>query len=273
MRRPTSRSSDLAPTDRCAPVVDRTEAGDSWAELARLEPLAAVLDSADQRGDKNRLIDRVHKAALDRALGDVKGKEVLDFGCGTGRLTEWLFSRGAVVHAVDVTPEMVDVARRRVPGAAIRAVDGATLPFPEERFDLVVTAYVIQYYVQRDAALIRELGRVIRPNGLLLAIEQVTNDDIGRGGTIVSYEEMFAAAGMSVVAARPIRLGDSTIGRLVIRHRWLSRLPAVPWLIEWEASRQRDVQLTSGRYADVLFGVIKGAPRRQEEKAVGFSST
>ena len=73
--------------------------------------------------------------------------EVLDFGSGTGRLSEWLVSRGARVTAVDATAEMVEVARRRAPEARHFRVDRLRTPFRPAAFDVVVTAYVLQYYV------------------------------------------------------------------------------------------------------------------------------
>jgi ubiquinone/menaquinone biosynthesis C-methylase UbiE len=242
-------------------VVDRTEAGTTWAELGRLDPLAAVLDSADERGVKNRLINRVHKVALRRAVGDLVGREVLDFGCGTGRLTEWLVRRGAVVHGVDVTPEMADVARRRVPEARISVIDGSALPFSDERFDLVVSAYVLQYYVGHGSALTQELARVLRSAGALVAIEQVADGDLGRGGSLPAYEEMFQAVGLNAVESRMIRMGDSMLMGLACRHAALSVMPLLPRLIEWEARRQRSVPLIGGRYADVLFTATRECPR------------
>ena len=128
------------------------EAGPTWAERAQLDPLAAVLDPEDRSGGKNQLIDRVHKRALGRALGDVRGTTALDFGCGTGRLSDWLVRRGAKVVGVDVTPEMVAVARSNVPRARFGTIDGRMLPFADGAFDVLISVYVLQYYVGGDAA-------------------------------------------------------------------------------------------------------------------------
>ena len=77
---------------------------------------------------------------------------------------------------------MVDVARANVPEASFHVVDGtASLPFEDARFDVVVSVYVLQYYVGCEESDFRELARVLRPGGRLVAIEQVTESDIGRG--------------------------------------------------------------------------------------------
>lgn len=234
-------------------IVRGTEAGQSWAELAQLDPLASVLDPADRRGRKNHLIDLVHKRALGRAVGDIHGSTVLDFGCGTGRLSEWLVRNGARVEGVDVTPEMVAVARTRVPQAQFQTIEGPTLPFADGRFDLVVTAYVLQYYVGGDSRIAQELVRVLREGGNLVAIEQVADDELGRGGTVAAYEEMLGGTGLRLLDVSKIRMGDSRVVAIAHRLPMLARLPIVPWLVTVEAKRLEEVPLSGGRYADVVF--------------------
>lgn len=54
-------------------------------------------------------------------LGDVEGKTVLDFGCGAGENIVPLAERGAHVIGLDVSPELVDLARRRLDAAGLKA--------------------------------------------------------------------------------------------------------------------------------------------------------
>jgi SAM-dependent methyltransferase len=238
-------------------IVRQTEAGTTWSDLARLDPLAAVLDPQDSLGRKNHLIDRVHKRALASAVGDVRGARVLDYGCGTGRLSEWLVEHGADVEGVDVTPEMVDVARSMVPDARFQVIDGTTLPFGDDAFDLVVTAYVLQYYVDGDASVTCEIARVLKPNGRLLAIEQITQSDIGRGATLQAYEGMLKDAGFGGNATSLIRKGDSRVLGIATRVPLVARLPGVPWLMIREATRGQETPLSGGRYVDALFDAVK----------------
>jgi SAM-dependent methyltransferase len=231
------------------------EAGPGWSERAALDQLAAVIDPADVRGGKNRLIHRVHLCALSESLGDVRGEGVLDFGCGTGRISAWLARNGAAVEGVDVTSEMVDAARTNVPKGSFHVVDGPSLPFEDARFDVVVSVYVLQYYVARDESVFRELARVLRPGGRLVAIEQVTERDIGRGAPASAYAEAFDLAGFDVSGMSFIRASDSPIVGTVQRHPALADTPGLPALLAWEAAITRRARWTS--YADAVISSSK----------------
>ena len=129
--------------------------GGSWAEYAGYEGLRSVLDPADAAGHKNAGIDRLHRAALARALP--RGPRVargLDLGCGTGRLCPFLAARVGHLAAVDATPAMLRRARHesRVANVGFARSDGVALPFRDACLDLVVSVYVLQYAVA-DAAL------------------------------------------------------------------------------------------------------------------------
>jgi SAM-dependent methyltransferase len=238
-------------------TVRHNEAGASWSELAQLDRLSAVLDPADTRGGKNRLIDRTHRYALGRAVGDVRGAAALDFGCGTGRLSAWLVSRGAKVQGVDVTPEMLAAARQAVPQASFQTIDGLRLPFADGYFDVVVTAYVLQYYVARSGEVARELARVLRAGGRLAAIEQVVDSDLGRGGSSEAYARMLGDVGFDITGFSAVRSSDSRLIAVAHRHPLVSRLPLVQRLVVREAARKADEPLLGARYADALFVAIK----------------
>jgi SAM-dependent methyltransferase len=232
------------------------EAGPTWSERARLDPLAAVIDPADVTGAKNRLIDAAHKHALSRVVGELRGMHVLDFGCGTGRMSAWLAGRGAQVIGVDATPEMLTAARARAPGISFELINGRRLPYDDASFDLVLSVYVLQYYVGEGSDVFAELARVLRSEGALIAIEQVADAALGRGGSFRAYEKAFGAAGLHVVSMLPIRLGRSRITDGVERHAALGRVPGIARLLVWEAARFRK-SLDSGRYLDALITARK----------------
>jgi SAM-dependent methyltransferase len=91
---------------------------------------------------------------------------LLDAGCGTGRNVQDLSALGRAV-GLDIAPEAMALCRARGVGAVRGSV--LNLPFASGSFD-VVTSFDVLYHrwVADDRAAVRELGRVLRPQGLLL---------------------------------------------------------------------------------------------------------
>jgi len=97
--------------------------------------------------------------------GDLRGRRVLEVGCGTGVLTAALAEREAArVWAVDAEPAMVEVARARAPrGAGVREGRAEELPFRAGWFERAVLRLVV-HLVDRSRAL-PELRRVLAADG------------------------------------------------------------------------------------------------------------
>jgi SAM-dependent methyltransferase len=151
-----------------------------WEELAAVDPLWAILASPETRGGRWKLdeffasgereISKVLEAA--GALGFPRRHErALDFGCGVGRLTRALADAFEEAVGVDISEEMVRLARELNGGrncrfeVNVRADLGA---LEAGSFDLVYSSLVLQHMPGR--ALIRsyigEFLRVLRPGGI-----------------------------------------------------------------------------------------------------------
>ncbi len=102
-------------------------------------------------------------------LGDLRGKCVLELGCGPGDYTIMLARRGADVMALDIAPSSLRITRQRaeasgVGGAVhVSGMAAETLAFPAAAFDWVVGFGLLHH--ADPAALGPELKRVLRPNG------------------------------------------------------------------------------------------------------------
>jgi ubiquinone/menaquinone biosynthesis C-methylase UbiE len=104
------------------------------------------------------------------------GPRVLELGCGEGDLAIELAERGLEVTAIDLSPERIREARRRV-GSTGRAPeflvgDLNTIHLPEGPFDCVI-AHDALHHVARLAHVFDEIQRVLRPGGALLAIDYI----------------------------------------------------------------------------------------------------
>ena len=101
-----------------------------------------------------------------------RGGVAIDIGCGTGRalppLRMAVGPSGAVI-ALDITPEMLDVARpaATLAGASLVLADARVLPLPGNSVDVIFAAGLVNHLPDTAAGL-RELARVTRPGGLLV---------------------------------------------------------------------------------------------------------
>jgi ubiquinone/menaquinone biosynthesis C-methylase UbiE len=103
-------------------------------------------------------------------LPDVKGKQVLDAGCGPGVYAEWLVNGGAEVVAFDANEKMVKLAKERL-GDGVKVVQANLehpLSFlPDGGFDIVVSPLVMDY-VKDWGMVFEEFHRVLREGGCLV---------------------------------------------------------------------------------------------------------
>lgn len=123
--------------------------------------------SADN--DVNLLNGHYERPAMLDLAGEVRGRRILDAGCGSGPLSAALRERGAVVTGFDLSAAMVELARRRLgPGADLRVHDLADpLPYDDAAFDDVVASLVL-HYLEDWSQPLAELHRVLRPGGRLI---------------------------------------------------------------------------------------------------------
>ncbi|HNP88059.1 MAG TPA: methyltransferase domain-containing protein [Kouleothrix sp.] len=102
-------------------------------------------------------------------LGDLKGKRVLEYGCGLGHVSTLLLRSGAHVTSFDLSRRSVDVTERRIaantPGrtAALAVAAGETLPFADESFDIIFGKAILHHLDVSIGA--NDLYRVLKTGG------------------------------------------------------------------------------------------------------------
>ena len=97
-------------------------------------------------------------------------RAILDAGCGTGAFLAWAARRvpGASLAGIDLSPDAISVARRRVPTAALHVGPLTALPFETASFDVITLNDVLQHVDEdRVAESLAELRRVLDPRGVL----------------------------------------------------------------------------------------------------------
>ncbi|WP_433326042.1 class I SAM-dependent methyltransferase [Spirillospora sp. CA-294931] len=141
-------------------------------------------------------VDSAYNALYDRPAvlglaGEVRGRTVLDAGCGPGLYAEELVRRGARVIGFDQSPTFVKLARDRAGDGADLRVHDLTEPLDwvdDRSVDVVVLALAL-HYVDDRVAVLRELHRVLAPGGALVLSTHHPMDDWKRlGGSYFAVE-------------------------------------------------------------------------------------
>lgn len=175
---------------------------------------ASVFDALGAEYERAFAGSTAHRASLDLLLEQLDpGSRVLDIGSGTGRPTaEVLTDAGHEVFGVDVSPVMVDIASRQVPGAEFRCADVRELPLVDGSFDAVCVYFsLLQLSRAEQADVLRLAARALRPDGHL-AVATVPLDVEGVSGTFMgqpvqvtsfgedAFTELVTSAGFTVLA-------------------------------------------------------------------------
>lgn len=99
--------------------------------------------------------------SLDYQAGDA----ILEVGCATGRLTQYLAQRGALAHGVDASPHMLRKAQAsNIAGARFKSGSALDLPYASEGFDCAIAASLLNILAEPQAVL-NEMARICKPGG------------------------------------------------------------------------------------------------------------
>lgn len=105
-----------------------------------------------------------------KALGDVTGKNILDFGCGNGWLSVLLAKMGANVSGFDISDEAIRVATSMAEcngvsdSTRFRVGSAYNVDFPDESFELII-GQAILHHLEDKERLSKEIDRLLRPGG------------------------------------------------------------------------------------------------------------
>ncbi len=136
----------------------------------------AIYDTYGERwyhafDDPVALLRAEHKAKLSWILDRMREEElksglILDVGCGGGFLCNDLARLGFSVIGIDTSPESLRIAKKHDATKSVSYIvaDAYSLPFPENSFD-IVTAMDVLEHVKDPVSVIREVSRVLRPDG------------------------------------------------------------------------------------------------------------
>ncbi len=167
---------DLIPEDDETQVLDLIRLEDIKDERARV---AADYFRANAASWSKVRALHVDPAKVDAALRDVVLRQpvenLLDIGTGTGRVLELVAPDVSSAIGVDLSREMLAVARHNLDKAdlrhcQVRQADMYQLPFPRKRFD-AVTLHMVLHYSEDPGQVVAEAARVLEPGGRLVIVD------------------------------------------------------------------------------------------------------
>lgn len=110
------------------------------------------------------------------ACGNVKGKKVLDLGCGGGGSSRMLAIRGATVIGIDKEPKMIKIAqkieRKNPMGIKYVVADAGDLPKFQKKFDLITPTYLLHYATTKKELknIVNNIAFNLKQGGRMIAI-------------------------------------------------------------------------------------------------------
>ncbi len=225
--------------DRIETYFDRT-AADTWARLTSTAPVSGI--RATVRAGR----DRMRATLLSCLPDDLRGRRVLDAGCGTGALAVEAARRGAAVVAIDLSPTLVQLARERLPhdlrsgqAGSVDFRSGDMLDAALGSFDHVVCMDSLIHY--RSSDIVDALARLADRTSQSIAFTFAPSNPLL--ATMITVGKLFP------------RRDRAPFIEPVAEAKLRSRIGAAPALAAWQAGRT--TRIASGFYTSQAMELVR----------------
>lgn len=165
-------------------------------------------------------------------------REALDIGCGTGGFSRYLARHSDHVLALDLSPQMIRIAReqsRDYPNIDFSVADVISWEFPAERFDCIVSIATLHHLPLRP--MLEKMRSALRPGGILLILDLYRNaGPLGRLADLIAY---------------PVYLAQQLSNRQLKQPRAIREA--------WDHHAQHDSYLTISEARQIYASVLPGA--------------
>jgi ubiquinone/menaquinone biosynthesis C-methylase UbiE len=152
-----------------------TEQFDIWQHLKEDEAVKRLGTAkgydiiSKMYSDRSNMVVAAEGKKIIELIGKVRGKKILDAGCGSGRYSIQLAKKGAEVHGIDISKGMLRAARKNGKRLGIKYQIASMLriPYSDNVFDVVISNLAIDHVNDYKKAL-SEMLRVCKPNGFIV---------------------------------------------------------------------------------------------------------
>ena len=102
-----------------------------------------------------------------------KNIKILDAGCGVGNLTKYILAKGYECEGIDLSEEMIKIAKEKVPEGKFTLMDMQSLSYADAMFDGIISVFSLIHIPSTEVPdVLKEFNRVLKSNGFLLLIVQ-----------------------------------------------------------------------------------------------------
>ena len=120
------------------------------------------------RRTKNTAHENLEKPAMYRKLPELRGKDVLCIGCGTGEECAYIKGLGVKeVIGIDISERMIETSRKEDPSIEFKIMDMEELSFPEDSFDFIYSSLCL-HYAEDWRKTLKGVNRILKKNGKFL---------------------------------------------------------------------------------------------------------
>jgi ubiquinone/menaquinone biosynthesis C-methylase UbiE len=121
-----------------------------------------------------------------------KGSRVLDIGCGPGNVTKYMAEKGYEAEGIDLSSEMIKIARSKVPDLKFTEMDMRKLTYHPDSFDGLLVSYSLIHVPSVDAdKTIAGFKRIVKPGGFIQILVQKGEKDFMTADTFQAGQRVF----------------------------------------------------------------------------------
>jgi ubiquinone/menaquinone biosynthesis C-methylase UbiE len=121
------------------------------------------------------IVDKWNFNNLKRFLGDRQINKSLELGCGTGRLANSLFKISDEVYGVDLSEEVLKIAKNKYPKLKLTCSEVIKLDYPDNYFDLVIINGSLHHFFAVEETF-KEANRVLKPGGVFVLLGEPNSE-------------------------------------------------------------------------------------------------
>lgn len=149
--------------------------------LSIQEKKKGVIDDYDDIAEEYTeefFFDTSDNKYIDIFLENLDGKNILDVGCGNGKDCKYIYEQGFVINGIDLSKEMLKIAKEKVSQCKFEIMDIANLSYVENSYDGIISnCSLFHIPIEEVPKTLKSFKNILKPNGKLLLILQEGNGE------------------------------------------------------------------------------------------------